>query len=596
VASERVERKLAAILAADVAGYSRIMGADEEGTLAQFKAHRRELIDPKIREHHGRIVKSTGDGVLVEFPSVVEAVRCAVEVQQGMVGRNADVPKDRRIEFRIGVNLGDIIIDPDDIHGDGVNVAARLQELAEPGGVCVSRTVRDHARDKVPFGFVDLGERTVKNIARPLRVFRVSWDVPGASGGRAVAEPARPALSLPDKPSIAVLPFQNLSGDPEQEYFADGMVEDIITALSRMRWLFVIARNSSFTYKGRAVDVKQVARELGVRYVLEGSVRKAASRVRIAGQLIDGSTGAHLWADRFEGALEDVFDLQDQVTASVVGAIAPKLEQAEIERAKHKPTESLDAYDYYLRGMASFYRQTREGTSEALRMFYRAIELDPDFALAHGAAAYCYCMRKAYSWMADRGQEIAETARLARRAVALGKDDASALSHAGYALAFVVGDLDDGAAFIDRAIALNPNLAVAWYYSGYSRLYLGEPDSAIEHFARAMRLSPLDPLIAWMEAATAYAHFFAGRYGVASSWAEMALRDSPDQLNALRIAAASNALAERLEQAQKILARLQQLEPALRVSNVRDRLGPYRRPDYMARYEEGLRRAGLPEE
>ncbi len=587
---ERAERKLAAILAADVAGYSRLMGADEEGTLAQLKAHRRELIDPKIREHHGRIVKTTGDGILIEFPSVVDAVRCAVAVQQGMIERNADVPPEQRIEFRVGINVGDIIIDGDDIYGDGVNVAARLEALAEPGSVYVSRAVRDQVRDRLAVGFEDMGEREVKNIARPVRVFRIAAPV--------IMQPtalAKLALALPDKPSIAVLPFQNLSGDPEQEYFADGMVEDIITALSHMRWLFVIARNSSFAYKGRAVDVKQVARELGVRYVLEGSVRKTASRVRIAGQLIDGSTGAHLWADRFEGALEDIFDLQDQVTASVVGAIAPRLERAEIERAKRKPTESLDAYDCYLRGMASFYQWTKEGVSEALRMFYRAIELDPDFASAYGGAAWCYGWRKANSRMTDRAQEITETARLARRAVELGRDDAAALTAGGVALAYVVGDLDDGAAFIDRALALNPNLATAWLDSGSARLWLGEPDLAIERLARAMRLSPLDPQIGIMQSATAHAHFFAGRYDVASSWARMALRDRPDYVDVLRIAVASNALAGRLEQAQKALARLRQLDPALRVSNLRDTMGPYRRPEDVARSEEGLRRAGLPE-
>ena len=585
------ERKLSAILAADVAGYSRLMGVDEEGTLARLKAHRRELIDPKIKEHRGRIVNTTGDGILIEFPSVFEAVRCAVEVQQGMVARNDDVPEPKRITFRMGINLGDIIIDGDDIHGDGVNVAARLEGLAEPNGICVSRVVRDQVRDKVPFGFEDMGEQQVKNIARPVRVFRIAAPV--------IVQPtalAKPALALPDKPSIAVLPFQNLSGDPEQEYFADGMVEDIITALSRMRWLFVIARNSSFAYKGRDVDVKQVARELGVRYVLEGSVRKAASRVRIAGQLIDGSTGTHLWADRFEGALEDIFDLQDQMTASVVGAIAPRLERAEIERAKRKPTESMDAYDYYLRGMASFYRRTREGTSEALRMFSRAIELDPDFALAYGMAAWCYGLRKLYGWMTDRAQEIAETAMLARRAMALGTEDAAALAAGGVALAYVVGDLDDGAAFIDRALALTPNLAAAWSYSGWARLWLGEPDTAIEHLARAMRLSPIDAVMILMQATTAHAHFLAGRYDLASSWAGMTLRDQPDHLVALRVAAASNALAGRIEQAQKALARLRQLDPALRVSNLKDRIGPYRRPEDLARQEEGLRKAGLPEQ
>jgi adenylate cyclase len=332
-----VTRKLAAILAADVAGYSRLMGAEEEGTLERLKAHRRELIDPKIAEHRGRIVKTTGDGILIEFPSVVEAVSCAVEVQQDMAERNADVPEDKRITFRVGVNLGDIIIDGDEIYGDGVNIAARLEAIAEPGTVCISATGWEHARGKVPFGADDLGEHQLKNIDWPVRVFRI------ASGAPATA--TRKPLPLPDKPSIAVLPFQNLSGDPEQEYFADGMAEDIISGLSRIGWLFVIARNSSFTYKGRTVDVKQVGRELGVRYVLEGSVRKAGSRVRITGQLVDAMTGGHIWADRFDGALEDVFDLQDRVTASVVGAIEPRLQRAEIQRAGRKPTESLDAYD-----------------------------------------------------------------------------------------------------------------------------------------------------------------------------------------------------------------------------------------------------------
>src|SRR5712691_10811313 len=325
-------RRLAAILAADVAGYSRLMGTDEEGTLDRLKVLRRELADPKIKEHRGRIVKTTGDGLLVEFGSVVDAVRCAVDVQREMAVRNADVTAERRIEFRIGINLGDIIKDRGDIYGDGVNVAARLEALAEPGGICVSRVVRDQVRDKLDFAFEDRGDQQVKNIARAIRVFDLKI------GQETIGPPATAPLSLPDKPSIAVLPFRNMSGDPEQEYFADGIVDEIITALSRFRSLFVIARNSTFSYKGRPVDVKQVGRELGVRYVLEGGVRKAPNRVRITAQLIDATTAAHLWVDRFDGSLENVFDLQDQVTASVVGAIAPKLEQAEISRAKHKPT------------------------------------------------------------------------------------------------------------------------------------------------------------------------------------------------------------------------------------------------------------------
>src|ERR1700724_1230463 len=425
---ERVERRLAAILAADVAGYSRLMGVDEEDTLAALKAIRREVSDPKIAEHRGRIVKTTGDGLLVEFASVVDAVRCAVELQREMALRNEGVAKERRIEFRIGINLGDIIIDEHDIYGDGVNVAARLEALAEPGGVCVSRVVRDQVRDKVDFGFEDLGEQQVKNIARPVRVYRI----PLAETARTKAP-----LPLPDKPSLAVLPFQNMTGDAEQDYFVDGIVEEITTSISRLPWLFVIARNSSFTYKGRAVDVKQVARELGVRYVLEGSVRKAANRVRITGQLIDTASSAHIWADRFDGGLGDIFDLQDQVTESVVGAIAPAVEKAEIERAKRKPTESLDAHALYLRGSARLYQfASRQANDEALRLFKSAIELDPDFAPAYGRAAACYAWAKINGWISDTANGIAEVKRLAQRAVELGKDEQMAPAAAGQAAAF----------------------------------------------------------------------------------------------------------------------------------------------------------------
>jgi len=373
-------------------------------------------------------------------------------------------------------------------------------------------------------------------------------------------------------------------------------VEEITMALSRMRWLFVIARNSSFTYKGRAVDVKQVGRELGVRYVLEGSVRKAGNRVRIAGQLIDASTGVHLWADRFEGGLEDIFDLQDQVTSSVVGAVAPKLEQAEIERAKRKPTESLDAYDYFLRGMAGIHQLSREGNDEALQMFYRAIELDPNFASAYGMAARCYSQRRSAGWVTEwKGQEIAETARLARRAAELGRDDAVALCMAGTALASVVGDLDDGVALMDRALLLNPNLAWAWLFSGWVRVWLGEPEVAIEHLARAMRLSPHDSHTFQMQMATASAHFFAGHYAEASSWAEAAARDQPNHLAAVHTAAACGAAAGRLREAEKAMERVRQLHPALRISNLKNYVPPFRRSEDFARWADALRKAGLPE-
>ncbi len=342
-------RRLAAILAADVAGYSRLMGADEEGTHERLKAHLAELVHPKITEHRGRVVKNTGDGFLAEFASVVDAVRCAVEVQEAMAGRNSGIAAEERIELRIGINLGDVIVETDDLYGDGVNIAARIEALADAGGVFVSNTVYDQVRDRLPFVFEDLGEQQVKNIARPIRVYRVQQPAFAAAISSA---PSTPPLALPDKPSIAVLPFQNMSGDPDQEYFVDGMVEEIITALSRIRWLFVIARNSSFMYKGQAVDVKQVGRELGVRYLLEGSVRKARGRVRITGQLIDAATGTHLWADRFDGSLEDVFDLQDKVASSVAGVIEPALQTAEAAPSAARPTADLTAYDLYLRAYA----------------------------------------------------------------------------------------------------------------------------------------------------------------------------------------------------------------------------------------------------
>ena len=590
---DRVDRRLAAVLAGDIAGYSRLMRIDEEGTLRQLKAHRKELIDPKITEHRGRIVKTTGDGMLVEFVSVVDAVRCAVDIQRGMIERNVKVPTDGRIELRIGINVGDIIIDGDDIFGDGVNVAARLEALADPGGIMVSSIVHDQVRDKLSFGFEDMGEQAVKNISRPVGVHRVqlAGDAPAS---KAAVTPAKTNRTESDRPSVAVLPFANMSGDPEQEYFADGITEDIITELSKVRWFFVIARNSTFTYKGKAVDVKRVARELGVRYVLEGSVRKSGNRVRISAQLIDAATGNHIWAERYDGELTDIFELQDQVTTRVVGAIAPKLEQVEIERAKHKPTESLDAYDHYLRGMASLHQWTKDSSDEALRLFNKAIELDPSFAAAYGMAAWSFVLRKGNGWMANRPYEIAEAARLARRAVDLGPDDATALAGAGYALVFVVHDLDKGAAILDRALQLNPNLAGTLVSCGWTNAFLGEPDQAIKYIDDARRLSPLDPMSFRTLGAAAFAHFVAGRYDDASLWAEKALQERENYLPAIRDLAAANALAGRDAEAQAAVAQLRKVNPAMRVSSVKEWL-PFRRPDDLRRLEDGLRKAGLPE-
>jgi TolB-like protein/Tfp pilus assembly protein PilF len=406
----------------------------------------------------------------------------------------------------------------------------------------------------------------------------------------AAASPADPS----GKPSIAVLPFENLSGDPEQEYFADGMVEEIITALSRLRWLFVIARNSSFTYRKRAMDVRQIGRELGVRYILEGSVRKAANRVRITGQLLDVSTGAHLWAERFDGTLEEVFDLQDQVATKVVGAIAPKLEQAEIERAKRKPTESLDAYDHYLRGLACVYRWTKRDSDEALQHFSQAIALDPDFASAYGMAARCYSARKVSGWVDDIARETAEAARLARKVAQIGRDDAVALYTAGMALAYCVGELDDGAAMIERALALNPNAAWAWLFSGWTKVWKGEPEQALECIARAAALSPQDPQFFNMRTGTAWAHLLAGRYDEAQKSAQLALAEQPDYVNALYVLAASNALAGQLAPAREAMTRLQKFDPGARIALLLQRY-PFRRPEDLANVSEGLRRAGMSE-
>jgi len=543
---EPVERKLAAIFAADVVGYSRLMGEDEAGTLARLKEHRRELIDPSIAEHKGRIVKTTGDGILIEFPSVVEAVACAVAVQRGMGERNAATPEDQRIVFRVGVNLGDIIVEDDDIFGDGVNVAARLEALAEPGGICVNRVVRDQVRDKLDIAFEDMGEQQVKNIARPVRAFRVLAEE------KKMPEPA--ALPLPDKPSIAVLPFQNMSGDPEQEYFVDGMVEEIITALSRIRWLFVLARNSSFTFKGQAVDVKQVGHELGVRYVLEGSVRKGGNRVRITGQLIDAETGAHLWADRFDGLIEDVFELQDKVASSVAGVIEPTLQAAETARSAGRPTNDLTAYDLYLRGYAMAVSSARQAP-EALRLMEQAIARDPRYGPALAWAAFCCFRLLTNDRSEDREADALKGADFARRALEVAGDDPGIMANAAAALAYFGEDIGAMMALVDRALAFNPNFARGWFISGLLRNWAGQPDIAIEHAEASLRLSPragVGPSFAIIGSA----HFLARRFDETVPKLLLAIQEDPSFPHPYRYLAACYAHMGRLDDAREIVERL----------------------------------------
>jgi TolB-like protein/class 3 adenylate cyclase len=596
---ERVERRLAAVLAADVAGYSRLMGADEEGTLARLKAIRKALVEPAIASHRGRIVKTTGDGMLIEFASAVDAVRCAVEVQRGINRQNDGVPQDTRIEFRIGIHVGDVIFDDNDIFGDGVNIAARLEGIAEPGGVCMSDDTYRQVRGKVEIACDDLGPQTLKNIAEPMRAWRVQLGGQSAATAQPGSPPGQaPALALPDKPSIAVLPFQNLSGDPEQEFFADGMVEDITTALSRFRSLFVIARTSSFTYKGKAVDIKQVGRELGVRYVLEGSVRKAGGRLRITGQLIDVTTSAHLWADRFDGALEDIFDLQDKVTQQVVGAIAPELDRAEIERASRRKAGNVDAVTEYYRGLPHINWPTSpENNDTALQHFKNAIALDPTYSPAYGGAAMCLMWRRVNKWPRDNAEDDAQLLRFAERVKELNTDEAFALSALGFALAVnnVDRDYEVGIDMVDRAIRSIPNYGPAYRPRGYLRVWDGESDTAIADFERSMRFSPRDPLNFASMIGVAFGHFNACRYSEAAIWADRAIRAFPPYfIPGLQVAIMIYVGAGRIEDAQRVMADCLRMVPHWSGSTMRENNG-LRSPELRLKMREAQLKAGLPE-
>ena len=572
-------RRLAAILAADVAGYSRLIGADEGGTLERLKVLRRELVDPKIAESRGRLVKTTGDGLLVEFASVVDALRCAVDVQREMTGRNTGVPPDNRIEFRIGINVGDIVVEDGDIFGDGVNVAARLEALAEPGGICVSARVQEDATGRLDLDFEDIGQQQLKNIARPVRAYRVATSARGAIT-RHDADPP-----LPDKPSIAVLPFQNISGDPEQEYFADGMVEEIITALSRIRWLFVIARNSSFTYKGRAIDVKQVGRELGVRYVLEGSVRRAGGRVRITAQLIDAASGAHLWADRFDGSLEDVFELQDRVAVNVAGVIEPTLQAAEIRRAANRPTSDPTAYDLYLRAVPLWASHEKEPIIQALGLLGRAIERDLHYGSALGLAALCHQLLATSDWTNDTEAHRREGIDLARRALRCAPDDPDVLANAAVVLGSLGEDIDVAIGSIERSLALNPSFARGWVWSARLRNFAGQPDLAIEHFKTSLRLSPRDRMGTFsLPLGTAY--FLKHQFAEAAATLLASLEQAPSLPVGYQLLASSYAHMGRLDEARQVVKRLRAITPVVIPTIIL-----YRNPAHRELFLTGLRLA-----
>ncbi|WGD56896.1 adenylate/guanylate cyclase domain-containing protein [Bradyrhizobium sp. CB1650] len=588
----RVQRRLAAVLAADVAGYSHLMGRDEERTLADLKDARQVVIDPTVAAYGGRIVKTTGDGLLVEFASVVDAVRCALEVQSGMLKHNNDVPQHMRIEFRIGVHVGDIIIDDNDIFGDGVNIAARLEGVAKPGGVCISDDAQRQVRGKLEVVFDDIGEQTLKNIVEPMRAWRVRG-VPD----RGIAAPkdrvqTDPILTLPDKPSIAVLPFQNMSRDAEQEYFADGIVEDIITALSRFKSLFVIARNSSFTYKGKPVDIKKVGLELGVRYVLEGSVRKVGGRVRITGQLIEAATGAHLWAEKFDGALDDIFELQDQVTKKLVGAIAPKLQQAEIERSVRKPTQSLDACNYYYRGISRLQLMTPDSNAEALQHFKQAIDLDPSFAAAYGLASECYRLRHSIGWARNDAEQLALGRQFALLAVEFGQDDAVALACAAQFFGFAARDAQTADTLVDQALSVNPNLFRAWQARCWTSIYLGEHERALAEVSHTMRLNPIDPEIHQAETAMGIALLFLHRPVEALEWISKALTRRASFPSALRFATVAYSVLNRTDEAYSMVKRLQNVDPDLRISQLKSWV-PFQRSEDAEMFIEGMRKAGM---
>jgi adenylate cyclase len=566
VSGSRVETRFAVVMCADVVGYSRLMGVDEEGTLAALNAHRRNVVDPAIAEHKGRIVRAMGDGLLVEFNSVVDAVRCAVKVQSEMPEQGAEVPEDRQIRFRVAIAMGDVVTDGDLIYGQAVDIGSRMESLAEPGGINVSRAVRDQVRDRLPIAFEDLGEHEVKNVARPVRAFRIVIDTPTAAPASAAR---KKAAARPERPGLVVLPFQNLGGDAEAEFFLDSVAEDLITELARARWFSVVARNTSFGYKGKAADSKQLARELGVRYVVEGTLRKLGNRVRISCQLVEAANGQHLWAERFDGTLEESFDLQDQITETLIGSVGPVLRVAEVERARRKPEASQDVYDLVCRAIPSAFAETAEDNQEALRLLGLVFETDPADPLANALAAWCRQQRHLMNWPGGEDDDREAAKSLARAAIGAGGEVPLALALAGAVRAALTRDHDSALAAVDRAMMINPNAAIVLGFDALTRCVCGAYDKAIEHAEKAMHLSPLEPLLYHAAFALALACLFTGRNEEAVTYARKAIEGNRNFAFPYYILALGCARLGQREEAVQAVRQLVSAAPSFRIGTLR---------------------------
>jgi adenylate cyclase len=589
MAAEHGERKLAAILCSDVVGYSRLAGADEDRILARLRALRSDLVDPTIAIHHGRIVKRTGDGSIVEFRSVVDAVRCAIEVQNAMVDRNAGVPADRQIVFRIGIHLGDVVEEADgDLMGDGVNIAARLEGIAEPGGVCISDDAHRQIRGKIDATFVDLGEQKLKNIAEPMR----AWLLRAAARESGSAPTSVQVLAIPDKPSIVVLPFDNMSAEAGQDYLADGIVEAITAALSCIRSFFVIARSSAFTYKDRATDARAIGKELGVAYLLEGSVQKAGNRLRVIVQLIETQAGAHVWSSRFDGTIDDYFDLQDRITQQVAGALQPSVRVAEIERSRRKPPQDLGAYDFTMRAMPHVWALEKEESTKALDLLEKAMAIDPEYPMALSLAGWCHAQRSVYNWTDDLVQSQGMARTLVERAADLNGDDPIILAILGAAHTFV-RHYGTARVLLERALTLDPNNAWAWSRLGWIESYTDHPVKAIENFERALRLSPIDPMNFNNYVGIGSAHEIAREYDQAAAFYRRALEERPNATWIYRNLASALFGAGRVDEAERAFAEMMKTYPGLTIAKFKQAMVfSGAALDQMA---ESLRKLGLPE-